>query len=304
MTACLKCYGAGVILLFTSSKPCDACGGTGEVKSETTLADTLSQGNTAQGSDLWIKDAPPVTGAGSGGDIFITTGSTTGTGSSGNITISGGESYTPPPEAFSFKSPGGAPSISMLTGTGNPSAEGIHASTGSLYLRDDGIEGSVWIKTGEGAGQWSQLATEQLTTTIRGQALPPYRETSDLLEWAVATFAQSEKDFAIGQETGEHPDTPGILVNSWIPCIAPVGTPVLADAMALLEQEGHEVEAFVSSSRDFADIRKFAIGGHVVLNGKELSVFGVPFLHSHKIPVGYMGAVSTERLMAALTITR
>jgi hypothetical protein len=277
----------------------------------------------------------------SGGDIILTGGDCTGSGMGGSITLttgnaSGTTDFTTPitvngcPTSFtnttasttnttlnlsqtamSLSSAGG-PEIHFLTGSSEPP----EAPRGSLYMRDDGASGSLWVKVSDGPGGWSQLVTNSPCTEAASdvdravQSVLDAPDQAPVMQWAIRKFEEIFKaknelveDRMNGERSGEMLSVPGVM-DLWIPCVAPVSSSILADMMALLEQEGHQVEAFVSSSRDFADIRKFATGGHVRWEGKNVLIYGVPFLHTNEIPPGFMGAVTTERLMCVTSITR
>jgi hypothetical protein len=91
-------------------------------------------------------------------------------------------------------------------------------------------------------------------------------------------------------QQSEEPDWDKIVSNE-IPAVAPVGTGLLADRLALVEQEGIRVVAFVSSCRDFADVRKMNTQ-HVVWKGDQVEVYGVPFFRSHLTQPGRVFCVA------------
>jgi len=331
MSSCPECHGTGVILLFTSVDPCKSCGGTEGLDSGPALGESRPED-----SDLWINTSATNetlmftdVGNGSGGTLILTGGTSTGTSTGGSITLTAGNSVfttnldcaahpafkegtqcftgtisTATTSAFSISSAQG-PQVSMLTGTTHPNDSGVFAEPGSLYFRDDAGDGTVWVKTSEKEGSWCRLAAHGDATNC---TVSPTSDGQNALRWAIQTFKDME--IARAKHCEENDDDPYRTtfeyepILAWIPAIAPVCSGVLADAMSFLEQRGHEVEAFVTSSRDFADIRKFEPGGHIVWDGKEVSVYGIPVRSSNKIPMGYMGAVSTERQMAIINITR
>jgi len=343
MQSCPDCHGTGVILLFTSASPCETCGGTGQAQiKEPSFAETLSQGNTAASRDI-VLNGISGSGAGglasgsggTGGNFIITggTGSTSGAGGSITITSSPyqGSWYADSPRghittatnttnssAFSFAS-GGGPTVTLFTGSADPTSDGIYAEPGSLYFYTDGESGSLWLKTGKDKDSWAELSTAN-NTTADTEAVPEAEVEEALraiadrpdrlgpLEWTIQKIkAFEEAKWAWKQEQGSgeryfcwedenvHP--------CWVPCIAPVHTAILADMMAMLEQDGYEIDAFVASARDFADVRKME-GEHVRWNGKEVTLFGIPFLRSSEIPPGYVAAVSTHNKIVFGTITR
>lgn len=350
----------GTIVLFTSSDPCAACGGTGRSND---LAKILGAGNTAAGSDI-VLDGPLGSGNTAGGEIHfgdppgqtrgasgvggvlnfsggtgssggnvvitggnatatsgvagcitLTTGSTTGTAFTTTNTTASSTTLNLNQSAMTL-SAGGGPAVDMLTGTRDPREAGIQTSLGSLYMRDDGESGSLWVKTHGGPDGWCQLSTTDATTSTTEansdvdravQSVLDAPDNPPILEWSIRKIAEMEKaaeEWRAANDDQNAVFTHSGVMDNWIPCVAPVSTAILADMMAILEQEGHEVEAFISSARDFADIRKFASGDAVVWEGKRVTLFGVPILQSHKIPAGYMAAVSTERLMCLTTVTR
>jgi hypothetical protein len=333
---CPECHGEGRILLFTSSRECAACGGTGSVSPKPepaqaadppTLQNAYETGNPINtGADGGSVHITAGDNTGSGGDITITSGYATGTsGVGGAITITGGSGSSSWYEerenaAMTFSSPS-SPSCSFFTGNTRPNEKGVHASLGSLFLCDAGGEGTVWVKTGEGIKDWCQLSTgggghahEQLeidqteVDTILDSIANMGMSRDELFDYCKKWSDEEHRIRNLEYARDITPEQANLArsempVVSIIPAIAPVGQYLLADMMAMIEQTGEKVVAFVSSSRDFADVRKME-GSHVVWEGREVTVYGVPFWHSPNLEPGAMYAVSSDKRLVLCSITR
>lgn len=108
-----------------------------------------------------------------GGEIGLQGGAGTGTGNGGDVTLTGGTSVSGIPGSVSVVSTrtvatqGAALTITqdgtpagIFVGTVDPSAGGgVVATEGSLFLRDAGASGSLWIKTGAANTAWSSVGT-------------------------------------------------------------------------------------------------------------------------------------------------
>lgn len=322
---CPECGGDGEILLFISVTTCEMCAGSGKIQNEVEAkGDTDPPGFSLQnaydtGGGVTITTGP----IGTGGDVTITGGCGAATGSGGSITLTGGtgasdwytDTYT---TAVQTPSPS-EPSIGMLSGSGLPNKDGIHASIGSLYLSNANETGSIWVKTSGGATDWAPISTLQdHTASVSdgeiGEALDsliPARD-EDLIDYVVEKTKEYDKYLVRYRCAPDHESRRRIdetmrgfpRIGEALQAIAPVHTGVMADMMAMIEQKGQEVTAFISSSRDFADVRKYGEEVGIEWKGKDVTYFGTPFWHSHKMPVGYFIAVSEDRRLVICTITR
>jgi len=328
---CPECHGEGRILLFTSSKECGSCKGTGAhqetpetAASARTTDPPVTLQNAYEGGGA-ITITTTGTGASPSGDITINSGNTVTSGLGGSVTLTAGDVtgntnnwYTDIVDTSAPVFPlasGGGSSFDFLTGNERPTD--VDAPLGSMYMCEDDGVGSIWVKTSEGPGGWAQLAThaggsqvgtDEVTDAIN--SVVDSRVDKHALISLVAEEVNRQKDlrhrhsrrWINTEELNERLRTSQILGT--IPVVAPVSTCIIADMMAMIEQRGHEVLAFVSSARDFADIRKFAEGPGVKWEGKQCSYFGVPFFSSAKIRSGNMAAVASDHRMVFCSITR
>jgi hypothetical protein len=337
---CSECRGEGRILLFVSSRECEACQGTG-TRQETpekpkaaqttdppvTLQNAYDGGKTVDAGSGGSITITAGNATGSGGEIFLTAGDCATTGAGGAITLTAGNvtgasnwyddittvDKTPPLTLAS----GGGPECHLLTGSQTPTD--LEAPLGSIYMRDDGAgAGSLWVKTSEGADGWCEMSaaggshvttSDEVTAAVDSvlnagmnkDALIDY-VASQLSVWNEAQNRMQAGEIDYEQLETELADFP--ILGFSIPCVAPVSTAIIADMMAMVEQEGHQVLAFISSSRDFADIRKFGNSTGLKWEGRDVSYFGVPVWHSHKIEPGNLVAVADDRRLAMCQITR
>lgn len=168
--------------------------------------------------------------------------------------------------------------------------EDLEVPLGSTYICEDGGP-SLWVKTTEGPDGW-----EQIVTGARGSATP------DLVTEADAITLVAKYATVLTNKSRRQTALPILEI---IPAIAPLSTAILADMMAVIEQEGAEVTMFVSSARDFADMRKLESGLLGVLwEGGHCSYFGVPVFSSHEVPAGYFAAVGAANQLVFATVVR
>lgn len=336
----------GSIVLFSSARDCDRCGGSGRVEAaEAPEAEEDEPANVAEPATAPPnrKPVPPAegaitstttttsgtftlstnatTGSGSGGDITINAGSGTGSNwvhstsannlyfdTTDNVTISGN---------LQISSPGSDVSPCILVGADEPP----EAPVGSLYIRDDGNGGTLWFKVSE--DKWSQISSpepisqpvnlvinnstfhgdgsqiaEQIQGALEGAAPDDTSWHGEIIEWTRRRLTEN-------QDMRADQDVPDWQCGPDVPAVAPVSAALLADLMALVEQEGHEVDAFVTSCRDFADVRKFMPDTQQVRwEGKRVWVYGVEVLRSADLPVGWFSAVSRSKKMSVCSICR
>lgn len=340
---CPECHGEGRILLFTSSKECGSCKGTGthqgapETAQSAGAPDPPAMLQSAYDSGRSITLTGGTGASPSGGDIYITTGSSTLGGgvtlSAGDVTGTSGDNWyvntgntgrtVDTGTAALSLGGGGGSSFDFLTGTKQPTD--LEAPLGSMYMCDDDGVGSLWVKTSEGPDGWAQLAThaggpdptsDDVTDAIDSvlnagmgkDALIDYVASQLEVRQEVHRRSQLQGSRGMGQHRikewirHELKDFPNI--GEPIPAMAPVSTNIIADMMAMIEQRGQEVVAFISSSRDFADIRKYGDATGLKWEGRNVSYYDVPIWHSHKIRPGNMVAVADDRRLAMCTITR
>jgi len=337
---CPECRGEGRILLFVSSRECGTCKGSGtrpetpekpqEAKTTdppgATLQSAYDNGNTidtGHGGPVTITGG---TGASSGGDIVISGGSSAASGLGGSITLIAGnvtgtsswyDDISTKPAAFSLAS-GGGPTVEILTGSERPAD--LEAPLGSMYMRDDGAgAGSLWVKTSEGPDGWSELSsgaggshvtTDEVTAAVDSVLNAERNNCEGEMVKLVAQYATLYDNLRLAVRAEEisraemEDRVSRFPILEFIPAVAPVSLSIVADMMAIIEQQGIEVIAFASSARDFADIRKFADGPGVKWEGKQCSYFGVPFFQNYLIPRGYMAAVSADHRLVLCTVTR
>ena len=119
----------------------------------------------------------------------------------------------------------------------------------------------------------------------------------DVIEWARRRLTEN-------QDAKADQDVPGWQCSPDVPVVAPVFLATLADMMALVEQDGLETDLFVTSCRDFADVRKWEDTEKVRWEDKRVWVFGVEVVRSKGIPVGHFCAVSRSEKIAVATICR
>lgn len=324
---CQECHGEGRILLFTSARPCKACEGTGKV------APAAPEASKADPPKLQDAYYPPGsvtitggTGAQAGGTFTITGGTGTASGLGGDVVLRGGEAGQADPGLwvpntgadpllkFDDDSTYGTFTISSSANAGvqlfsmdvAPTKEGIAAPMGSLVVC---TEGSLWLKTGDSNQEWCRVSTDSPPTTMSHRQSSPSRpmdpgpetDASGLRDDLIALVVKTIEEYRSDDDRESWKDI-GLLQS--FPAVAPVSTALVADMMAVIEQEGEEVLAFISSSRDFADVRKFGNDHGVNWEGQHVSFFGIPFWHSNKIEAGYMAAISTGRKLVFCTIMR
>jgi len=314
MRRCPKCRGLGSRWLFTSSEDCPACEGTGQVPAEgpektesrggagsvTITVDPLTGSSPSDAITVTTATAGTLTITGSGTHSHLVTDATSSTTSStttvGKLSVRGTVGDPPPTIQ------GGG--VSILTGSGHPSGM-AHVPRGSLYLRDDGYCGSLWMKAGDGPDGWTRVEMHG------GLVVPEEEEPEepDLLSWAIDHMGkevEQEREWLEAKNRGESVDRgrPAWQCGYDVPVFAPVFPATLADIMSLLEQEDHDVHAFVTSARDFADVRKWPADDKVKWEGRRVWLFGVEILRSSEMPVGYFMAVSRAGKAAVASITR
>lgn len=188
---------------------------------------------------------------------------------------------------------------------------------------DDG-SGSLWVKTGPGNDEWERIATGS-APTARASTTDPYRSATRYV-WGedqepftraqvvayVAEVIERHKGLETKVRSGEicmdsfHEMLGELPLQDYtIPVVAPISTDIIADMMAIVEQSGHELVAFVSSCRDFADLRKWPQGtpGYA-WDGGELTYFNAPVWRSSEVPPGYVAAVGTDKKIVLALVTR
>lgn len=298
MAKCPECFGNGSVTLFTSDDECPDCGGSGSVpdpdpdpvepetvQEEGNIVVGVDRGvDLGTGSSITIVGGDYSTG-GTGGDFVLTAGDATSTG--GTLTLT--NSNIAPTMTIC----GNGSSASLVSGTGHPKDEPSYAEPGSLYFRNDDGAGRLYVKTGPEPQDWAELATA--SGEDEEDDLPP-AQVDKILPWTIRKLEQLEPD-----DEGSYPEW---LCNYPIPAIAPICEALLADAMALVEQEGHEVHAFVTSCRDFADVRKIPDSKKIRWEDDRVWLFGVEVLRSKDVPQGTFCAVSRDGYMSVCCITR
>lgn len=300
---CPECDGTGRIALFVSVQKCPACKGTGHV------ADPVEE----------VASTDP-----SGGDILTITGSE----NVGNIVLS--ETYefvssdlvslgctTSKSAALQVQSDASSPICCIFTGNTAPNKKGVDASMGSIFMCDDRT-GSLWVKTGPGSNDWTELSTGSGTanadpyrdhrytwgdneTFDRPQVVAHVAEVLDkYCELERQVRAREIEMDSFHEMTQELP-----IYDVQIPVVAPMSSAVVADMMALIEQEGLKVIGFVSSCRDYADVRKWdasTIGCQ--WDGSNFNYFGVPMWQSSEVPPGFFAAVDENKKIVLSRVTR
>jgi hypothetical protein len=248
----------GSIVLFSSSRACDACDGTGQVpsadapgagesvtstiesdsafdaKTEAYAEDHSDGGRTVHYEDGSIKHTCPISTAADPGTFTVTTDASTGSGSGGDITIVGGNAV------------GGNLTI---TGGGSAVSQGWH---------------------------------------------------DELVRWTVARLVENLEP----KDDADDWNIPAWQCAPDVPVVAPVFPATLADMMSLVEQEGFEIDLFVTSCRDFADVRKWDDTEKVRWEGKRVWVFGIEVVRDQGVPRGHFCAVSRSKKMSVATICR
>jgi len=311
MTRCPECFGKGRVVLFTSDTRCGACGGTGVVRevaeqgpdAERTHGhvDAIGEGRETVprcGGSVTISGGNSTTA--SGGDFVITGGDASGgtftLSTAGTATNAVAWDATDAPSSLTISS-AGAPSVEFQTGTEHPGKDRICGSPGSLYFRNDDGVGRLYLKTGPDSESWAEvrvagaegrLPDDESGTLVEGEVDP--------VPWTVAKLRE------LGEFRGD--GYPKWLCAHPIPVIAPLSESSVADAVALMEQAGHQVSSFVTSCRDFADVRKMKDSDKIRWDGGRVWIFGVEVLRSSLLEPGSFCAVSRDGHMAACFITR
>jgi len=330
---CPECDGTGQIALFVSVQKCPACNGTGVVsnpeqescstdpfKGSPSLQSAYEGGYvTIVGGDLSI-----------GGDITISSGNTTGTEGAGDLYLSTGngnadwvfpaydrETSVDQHAALELQSNADAPSCGIFTGNTAPNKKGVDASMGSIFMCDNGA-GSLWVKTGPDSNDWTELSTGSGTADA-----DPYRDhrytwgdnekfdrpqvvahVADVLD----KYRELERQARAGEidmDSFHEMKQELPLYDLQVPVVAPISSAVIADMMAMIEQEGLKVIGFVSSCRDYADLRKWnanTIGCE--WDGSNFTYFGVPMWQSSELPPGFFAAVDENKKIVLSLITR
>lgn len=329
---CPECLGSGQIVLLMSARQCERCFGTGIVVSEE-LGEDTDKAFFDEESDFYVGGGGDADGLcvspnyGTGGHVHLASGPEKVTGDGGHINLTCGKNLAstypisvspPPPPAISLKTQEGY-SGHIYLGTADPRELPLNAPKSSLYVRDDGEEGSLWVKTGNKDDGW-----EKLTTQGDSRASDPYR-TQRCQVWGdgkvfdrahvlahAADILDAHKKLTDQVHADEismdsfHEMVGELPINEYvIPTMAPISHHTLADLMAVVEQTSNEVVAFVMSSREYGDIRKFSrdtLGFE--LEDLQTFYFGAPIWHSPEIPKGYLAAVSTDKTLAVATVYR
>lgn len=315
---CPECDGTGQIALFVSVQKCPTCNGTGHV------ADPVREVASTGPSD----GNPTLQSRYESGVITITSGSSTGFGIAGDITITAPNSEwgwvpvyentisTDQPPAIQLRSNAEAPSCGIFTGNTAPNKKGVDASMGSIFMCDDGT-GSLWVKTGPENKDWTKLSADRTADA------DPYRDrrhtwgdnekfdrpqvvahVADVLD-KYRELERQVRARKINMDSFHEMKQKLPIYGVQIPAIAPVSLAVIADMMAIIEQEGLKVIGFVSSCRDYADLRKWnanTIGCQ--WDGSNFTYFGVPMWQSSELPPGFFTAVDENKKIVLSRITR
>jgi len=313
MQKCSQCDGMGSIVLFSSAKPCGTCHGTGRAP-PTEHSPVEVEKSTAHETKGSMTPALLTTTTNTGGTFTITSGTSTGTASGGHITIRGGEDWAHESTRIQLHDSKSGATPHILVGASEPPM----APIGSLYIRDDGASGSLWLKTS--ADEWSEISTgtpEPVNvvfnnSTFNGDAAQIAQQVEgafkgagkDDTSWHRKIIEWTRRRLTENQDAKDDQGVPGWQCSYNVPVIAPVFPCVLADMMSLVEQEGLEIDLFVTSCRDFADVRKWDDTEKVRWEGRRVWVFGIEVVRSKDIPVGHFCAVSRSEKMSVAMIIR
>jgi len=198
-----------------------------------------------------------------------------------------------PDDEFEFDSEGSPPRYHILTPEEERVFEGI-------WMEAPNVDGAFGIfhqplpraNHMYEAQRRTQDPLAETVTAIMPAEGPKNSQKKVVLQKAVSDL--KNKDFRIGETV------------SWV---APVSTSLLSDMRAIIEQEGQRIVAFVGSSRDFADVRKFSPNDFGVKwegsdGNEEFFYFGTPFWHTHELEAGYVVAMSDDDRFVVAIVTR
>lgn len=161
-------------------------------------------------------------------------------------------------------------------------------SGAALWIRNDTLNTHVYVKDTDGGVQQVGVPWDG-NTSWHGP----------LVRWVVSKITGRGDP-----KEGVEQNVPVWGCSPDIPVVTPVLPATLADLMALVEQAGYDVDVFVTSCRDFADVRKWDSTEKVRWEGNRVWVFGVEVLRSKDLPAGCFCAVSRSEKMAVAEICR
>lgn len=141
-----------------------------------TISVDTSTTTSAAGGNLTLTAGTGAATSGVGGDLILNGG--TGNGAAhGGVFVASARTVATQGAALTITQASVAAGI--FVGTVDPSAGGgVVASEGSIFLRDAGTAGSLWIKTGAGATAWTQAATGSSSLQTAYEALNTVAVTS------------------------------------------------------------------------------------------------------------------------------
>jgi hypothetical protein len=119
-------------------------------------------GATGDGGDVLVRGGDALSTNGSGGDLLLTTGAGTGTGTAGTVNLTGPNDED---EAIATLTTTGVSgdSVEFFVGDNDPSGS-VTGLAGSLFFRDTGAGGELYLNTSVGSGTtWSQIQTTATT---------------------------------------------------------------------------------------------------------------------------------------------
>ena len=140
--------------------------GTGNGAPATLQAGGSGAGATGNGGFVTIIGGDANSTSGDAGGITFALGTPTGAGSAAAVEVTGPNNEDD--SLFSLASTGtGGQTVEMFAGSSDPSGA-VTAEAGSLFMRDTGAGGELWINTSTGTGTtWEQVATGDNTETLQ-----------------------------------------------------------------------------------------------------------------------------------------
>jgi len=187
--------------------------------------------------------------------------------------------------------------------------EGSPPRQGSMSEAEEAILSAIWTRKGEDLfdellrkkrqdqQQWELLKKAHEAEVIRlSETKEAHREVKNTRE---NSFKAHYVDHVVKRQ-GEMPDESVLRVDREPFCLSD-----LANLMGIAEQDHRKIAAFVTSARDFGDVRTFpthAAGLQWV--GHDVSYFDVPVYHSPDVKQGQFFAVTDDEKLLVVRSAR
>jgi hypothetical protein len=235
-------------------------------------------------------------GGGTTNYVEITGGS--GGGKANYITITGGTNSTASTSTITFTGTG----TETVTGVDKLSCAGVREGNAPplrslTQIREALLHGmdAALLHLGDSPATDTDEETDEEEEEDMGSPLTETEKTAIVgrVVSKLETYTRFMRATA-NQDRGQ--GVPGIIGYE-IPCIAPLGLSIVADMLAMLEQDRDQPSAFVTSCLDFADVRKLEGSSHIQWKGTRAWLYGVEVVRSPDVPAGFFVAVGREKMV-------